>query len=129
MPGMGIDAKTRKTARAPATNRSRLRNAESESSRVSFCVKAPILLYGTASLLYFCARGGGNTASGDGKLFSKCPVAKHLNSARIATHKPALGKHRHVYGVTRRKISLEHGNVYDVGLRSEERRVGKECRS
>src|SRR3989344_6466353 len=100
MPGIGMLARTRKTAKAAITNNRRLRSALSERRSVSFCVNEFMLVYRPARFFYFSFGRNRDGATGDDQFFCQLAVAEDFDRPRDAlasAHGAALAQSNWVY--------------------------------
>src|SRR3989344_5813187 len=119
MPGIGMLARTRKTAKAATTNNRRLRSALSERRSEIFCVNEFILVYRPAHFFYFSFGRNRDGATGDDQLFCQFAVAKYLYRPRdtlASAHGAALAQSNRVYYIACGKHALEHRQVDDRWL-------------
>src|SRR3990167_3647936 len=122
MPGIGMLARTRKTAKAAITNNRRSRSALSERRREIFCVNEFILVYRPARFFYFSFGRNRDSATGDDQLFCQFAVAEDFDRPRDAlasAHGAALAQSNRVYCIAGGEHALEHRQVYNRGFESD----------
>src|SRR3989344_2902916 len=132
MPGIGMLARTRKTAKAATTNNSRLRSALSEIRSEIFCVKlfmvfiVPVVLVVlvdcSARFFYFSFGRNRDGTTGDDQLFRQFAVAEDFDRPRDAlasAHGAALAQSNRVYCIAGGEHALEHRQVYNRWFESD----------